>query len=135
MKKYLFTSLFFYCSLAFSEGYVCIGDKSTGFRYDKSSKSWITSTFNVSDSKYTLTLSNGQWKWNKLGEKSSLPSDCGKFNEYGYLHCSPLLKKLTFNKKNLRYMLIYDVGYVNGGLFGNEGEDTPNMEIGKCSPL
>jgi hypothetical protein len=45
------------------------------------------------------------------------------------------MTSLSFNKKNLRYMLIYELGYVSGGIVGNEGGDTPNMEIGKCSPM
>lgn len=135
MKKLIAIFLFFFSSISLADGYVCIADKSTGFKYDKNQRTWTTATFNVSDSKYTLTQSNGQWKWNKFGEQNIFPSNCGQFNEYGYLRCSPIMSSLSFNKKNLRYMLIYEVGYVSGGIVGTEGGDTPNMEIGKCSPM
>ncbi len=42
---------------------------------------------------------------------------------------------LTFNNKTLRFLLTYPIGYVNVGIAGVEGDDTPNMTIGKCSPL
>jgi len=43
------------------------------------------------------------------------------------------------NKKNLRFLNAYLIGYVTDGLeneiTGGEGSNTPNVEIGKCSPL
>ncbi len=59
---------------------------------------------------------------------------CGEFNDSGYLNCSGFYA-LSFNKKNLRFLLTYRVGYVNAGIAGVEGDDTPSMTIGKCSPM
>ena len=36
----------------------------------------------------------------------------------------------------MRYQLYYPFGYINGGLDNSkEGEDSPSIEIGKCSPI
>jgi hypothetical protein len=116
--------------------YICVADKSAGFLYDQRQKTWNTATFNVSDSKYTLSQNSGSWKWKKIGEQSNSPIECEKqFTEYGYLNCNSGFTDIQFNKKNLRYIKIYRVGYVNVGIIGKDGEDTPNIEIGKCSPV
>lgn len=114
-------------------GYVCIADKAVGFSFDAYSKSWNHANFKVSDSKFVLSKNNANWQWKKMGE--SYPISCGEFNEYGYIRCDSGFTQVSFNKKNLRYMKSYLVGYVNAGIAGKEGEDTPLLEIGKCSPI
>jgi NAD-dependent DNA ligase len=90
--------------------------------------------WNVSKDKYLLSKSSkGEWQWKNFGKEGSLTCD-GEINEYGYLNCNGS-EQISFNKKNLRFMLIYKVGYLNKGILGNEGEDTPRMDIGTCSPL
>ena len=114
-------------------GYVCIADLASGFSFNSSTKTWNTTTFNVKESKYLLSLKNGRWEWKKFGDNRAI--NCSKeFNEYGYLHCEDI-EDITFNRKNLRYMRIYPVGYVSGGILGKEGSDTPVMEIGKCTSM
>lgn len=61
------------------------------------------------------------------------------FNSYGLLHWQGILGigDFKFNKKNLRFMRAYIVGYINvipGGT-AKESGDTPMIEIGKCSPI
>ena len=122
-------------SLALSQtSYLCIPDLSTGFAYRKNLDKWTTTTFDVSKDKYLLSKSSkGEWQWKNFGKEGSLTCD-GEINEYGYLNCNGS-EQISFNKKNLRFMLIYKVGYLNKGILGNEGEDTPRMDIGTCSPL
>jgi hypothetical protein len=134
LKKSSLLLIFLFSTNAIAQtGYVCIADKAAGFSFDTYSKTWNNANFKVSDSKYVLSKSGGSWQWKKMGE--SYPSSCGEFSEYGYLKCDNGFTQVSFNKKNLRYMKSYLVGYVNGGIAGKEGEDTPNIEIGKCSPI
>lgn len=122
-------------SLALSQtSYLCIPDLSTGFVYRKNLDKWATTTFDVSKNKYLLSKSsNGLWQWKNFGKELSI--NCkGEIDEYGYLICNGM-EQITFNKKSLRFIKIYKVGYVNKGIVGNEGEDTPSMDIGTCSPL
>lgn len=134
MKKLLALFFSIYSINAFSQsGYVCIAELATGFAFNNSTKTWNTSNFNVKESKYLLSFKNGRWEWKKFGESYS--TNCSKdFNEHGYLNCNDL-EDISFNKRNLRYMRIYPIGYVSGGIVGKEGGDTPAMEIGKCSPM
>lgn len=122
-------------SLALSQtSYLCIPDLSTGFVYRKNLDKWTTTTFDVSKDKYLLSKSsNGMWQWKNFGKENSIECD-GEFSKNGYLNCNKF-EQVTFNKRNLRFIKVYNVGYVNKGIIGNEGEDTPSMEIGTCSPL
>lgn len=132
--KFLILSIFF---LSFNSsaqsGYVCLADSSTGFAFNSNTKTWNPTSFNVKDSKYLLSLNNGKWEWKRFGEKYGIPCS-SNFNEKGYLRCDSI-EEVSFNKVNLRYLLVYPIGYVNGGIAGKEGADTPSMEIGKCSPM
>lgn len=125
----------FLTSFAYAEGYICIPDKATGFKFNKADKSWNSTTFNVRNDKYVLSNSGGKWKWKPIGEKDYDLSKCSDFNEYGYMNCDSLGVQVTFNRKNLRYQSIYSVGYVSAGIAGAEGGDTPYIEIGRCSPI
>ncbi len=125
----------FYLSSVYAEGYICIPDKATGFKFNKTDKSWYSTTFNVKNDKYILTNSSGKWKWKVVGEKDYDFGKCGDFSEYGYINCDILGTQITFNRKNLRYQSIYTVGYVSAGIAGTEGGDTPYIEIGRCSTM
>lgn len=125
----------FYVSSVYAEGYICIPDKATGFKFNKTDKSWHTATFNVKNDKYILSNGSGKWRWKVIGEKDHDFGKCGDFNEYGYINCDIFGSQITFNRKNLRYQSIYTVGYVSAGIAGTEGGDTPYIEIGRCSTM
>lgn len=123
------------CNSISQSGYLCIPDLATGFAYQKNIDKWVTTKFNVSGEKYLLTKNNkGIWEWRNFGEKSPGIYCEEDFNEYGYISCSGF-SQISFNNKNLRFLKIYKIGYVNKGIAGKEGEDTPSMEIGTCTPL
>ena len=134
MKKYLLLLLTLGSSVVSAESYLCIPDRSTGFAYNKNTKIWYTTSFNVSDKKYLLSISDGKWKWKTIGDSEFSYLPCGEFNEYGYISCLDLMQ-VTFNRKNLRFLLTYNIGYTNYGIAGNEGDDEPHMEIGRCSKI
>lgn len=113
--------------------YLCIAEKGSGFKFNTSNQTWEHARFNVSESKYILSKSQGVWTWKRVGQKHGIT--CSEnFNESGYMHCTSF-DQVTMNRKTLRFLLVYPVGYVNVGIAGKEGEDTPSMEIGKCSSL
>ena len=117
------------------ETYICIADLSTGFAFNKTTKNWFSTNFNVQDNKYVLSQKNKLWYWKKVGAPENATIECGEFNPAGYLNCSSYGQVLSFNKTNLRFSLTNSVGYVSGELLGVEGSITPFMTIGKCSPL
>lgn len=128
-------TLFYSAAVLSQNSYLCIPDLATGFSYQKNLDKWKISTFDVAKNKYILTKSNtNKWEWKIFGEEYSNVNCDNTFSEHGYLNCNGF-EQIQFNKKNLRFMKIYRIGYVNKGIGGIEGEDTPNMEIGKCSPL
>ncbi len=114
--------------------YLCIADLSTGFSFDKVSKKWKSADFNVSGERFLLSKKNNAWEWKKFGQESTSYNCSKDFNEAGYLHCESLIR-VVFNRKNLRFQSYYSIGYVNKGVIGNEGEDTPYITIGQCSPI
>jgi hypothetical protein len=115
------------------QSYICIADSSTGFDFNKTTKKWYPKHFDVKDSKYVLSRKNNIWEWKEIGQQVPMIK-CGEFDGNGYLYCSGI-ETLRFNKNNLRFLLIYNVGYVTAGVIGVDGEDSPAMTIGKCSPM
>jgi hypothetical protein len=133
VKKTLLSIFLSLTSTVYAEAYLCVGDQSTGFSFNQSTKEWSHARFNTKEAKYILSNGSGKWEWKKIGEKNGIECD-SSFSEYGYMNCESL-RKITFNKKTLRYMSIYSIGYVNIGVYGKEGEDNPSIEIGKCSSM
>ena len=136
--KYIVAFLVYcFCSSsAFAqETYICIADLTTGFAYNKTTKNWFSTNFDVKDQKYVLSQKNKLWYWKKVGGPESATIECGEFNKAGFLNCNPFGEILSVNKTNLRFSLTNNVGYVSGEFLGVEGSITPFMTIGKCSPL
>ncbi|WP_153160034.1 hypothetical protein [Zoogloea sp. 1C4] len=135
------------CNLAFAENsYVCVADSAAGIAYDRATKHWSSSIFRVDE---TLILSKANsdemkrgavWVVKTIG--STLPSfGCkGGFNEAGLIFCHGLFGDFRFNRKNGRYLSTYLFGYVTDGndaigTVGEEGNDTPSIKAGRCSPI
>jgi hypothetical protein len=128
-----------------STSYVCVVDMATGFAFNKSHKQWECMHFNA-DTKYLLSQSTEEkyaWVVKEVGSRSTIPEAVcvDDFNDVGHLFCEGLLSEFRINKKNLRFLLVYPVGYWNDNREGMttelrpEGTDTPYMAIGKCSLL
>jgi hypothetical protein len=135
-KHFLLSILFTFTAPVFSQSsYLCIAENSVGFSFNKTQQKWINTNFKVEGKKYLLSKSKqGNWEWKKFGEQNTYASCKSDFNEYGYLTCQEL-NTINFNKNNLRFQNYYPIGYINKGVVGNEGEDTPSIEIGKCSAI
>lgn len=128
------------------ESYLCVADKATGFDFNKTRNEWVQANFRPTN-KYVLARSkqpNFAWEVKDFGQTVSSAECRNSFNEVGNLFCSGLGgSDFRFNRNSLRYMKVYLIGYWNDGnpadrasvqLFA-EGDNTPSIEIGKCSPL
>lgn len=126
------------------ESYLCIADMATGFSYNKTIDKWEIAKFNVDDSKYVVSKSNLKgyvWEIKKIGDSEPISWCKEDINDGGYLHCEGF-EYFKMNIRNLRFMSVYMIGYINdnikennGSFIFKEGGNTPSMQIGKCSPL
>ena len=123
--------------------YLCIADMATGFVYENGR--WQRTNFDVSGNKYILRqpkksdpepLSDSPWLWGRFGQKYLL-GICDETDEYGDMECSEGggAAELFINLSSLRYQLYYQYGYVHSADFKDTRDDTPLIEIGKCSAL
>ena len=123
------------------DSFLCMADKSTGFKYDEHLKIWDHARFR-SDIKYIISLSpNREFNFviSEVGTKR-LRGFCKKgFNEYGMLFCATLTGEFRFNRNNGRFLLTELAGYYSVGAEGmheiDETSDTPLLQIGTCAPF
>ena len=126
---------------AVADSYLCIADQATGFKFNKSTKTWKATNFNVSDGKYLVARSKDERyarAVTKVGDKRPIAyCDDDISGDDMNLGCnSPGLFRFRFSPKTMRFSMIYIAGYVGPfGIGGLEGDNTPFIEIGKCSPL
>ena len=128
---------------ASAESWLCIPDMATGFRYDKILRKWTQSTFQTDGERMIIKKASDpqvRYEVREFGKDDTLPlARCQKdFTEYGFLKCEGILSEFKFNKKNMRYIRTYLAGYVEiipGNTFMKEGNDTPLIEIGRCSAI
>lgn len=127
--------------LAFSEQYLCVPDKATGFTFDARTKTWDYATFNT-DFRYIVASAKGgmfPFTLTKVGDKDPQGFCKNGFNEGGVLFCDIYGGEFKFNRNNGRYLLAFTFGYYNvgKGLLAETDVDsgTPMIQIGKCSPF
>jgi len=128
--------------------YICVAEHMAGFAYDARSKAWFTGRFKpdmrlvirrAKDVPAPFARKTVKWEMADLGSRIG-SSWCDDFNDRGWLLCSGMAE-FRFNKTTLRFLRIYTAGYWNSDLsaaayaFLRDGEDTPLMAIGKCSPI
>jgi hypothetical protein len=127
-----------------ADAYLCVADMSAGIRFDKSARKWDSTRFNASE-KLVVSRASGELakKFERVVKEvgSSSPKFWCKddFNQAGYLYCTGL-GDFRFNHRNGRYISTYMIGYVTDRLEQDtvgdqEGENTPALTAGKCSPL
>ena len=116
-----------------AESYLCVADKGAGFSFEKNTKTWNPAKIKVAGKKYIMRKVGKDWTWTDFGETPDGLEVCENINQAGLINCHGLVD-VHMNSSNLRYLLIYDIGYVYDGK-DQEGSNTPYMEIGSCSPL
>jgi hypothetical protein len=134
--------------MAASVNYVCVGQEATGFRMNKQTHEWNTENFRTR--KYVIRspkkgpnqtqgANESVLEVSEVGNEKSIPMYCkADFNQGGYLFCSGLGENFNFNRETLRFLHYFPFGYVDpptGSFWGDEGEATPFIEIGKCSAI
>jgi hypothetical protein len=114
----------------------------TGFTFDKNRKQWRSTNFKT-DEKYLISKPSEPiaafgpyvWQVSRIGETSP-NSMCENDFSHGVLVCNKGLYLFRMSSSTLRFILVYQMGYVIDGTEGmREGENEPYMAIGKCSPL
>ena len=126
--------------------YLCAPDMATGFIFDKTTGQWHGANFRATQ-KYVVSRSKtakSEWEVKEVG--SPLPQafciSNPKWNPQALL-CEGPTANFWMDRKNLRYLNVYPHGWWDVGqdvgvehLFGvREGDDTPYIEIGKCTPM
>ena len=127
-------------SLSWSEQYLCIPEKMTGFSYNPKTKEWDVTRFRI-DFKFIISKpANSEYPFTltKVGTNEYW-GECEKgFNDKGFLFCSGMdVGDFKFNRINSRYLAVFDMGYylVGKGMWAATDADsgTPAMQIGKCT--
>jgi len=131
MKKVIFFLLF--TGVAIGEQYLCVVEKSVGFSYNEEQKEWENTNFST-NFKYVISKADAVWQITRIGESFPIISCKGDFNDYGILLCSDL-SDFRLNKRNGRFLHTYPIGYYNVLPGEDEGDNTPYLQIGKCSPF
>lgn len=147
MKKllyFVFVFVGFYSSPLYAESYVCIADKSTGFKYNQKTQQWEYARFRT-DTKYLIRKADQNILLEKFfkmvvvkfGEKSSEFSCKEGINEGGLLICNSHSGQFKFNNLSLRFLRSWMYGYYNNGYGKSPDKDsaTPFLEIGTCTKM
>jgi hypothetical protein len=132
-------------ALASAESYLCIEEQSTGFRFNTAQKTWQQSNFS-SNRKYLVKPNTdqslkGKWIISEIGEPVPFAWSEYDFTSAGALRCEGSFGEFAMNRKSLRFVKTYIYGYWTDAIPGEqngafiEGKNTPDISIGKCSPL
>jgi hypothetical protein len=132
----------FYSTSAIAEkqpknSYLCVADKSIGYKYNKNSNTWEIAKFNVENEEYLVSLfadgGDRTWEVKKKGKEHMYI--CQNINR-----CQSVFGLFLMNPNSLKFMDIYfrdylSVTYEDPYTKEFYGPDTSSMTIGKCSPL
>jgi hypothetical protein len=146
--------LLFSVGASSAERYLCIASSSTGYAYDNAKDDWGISEFKTDD-KYIVfqkeSDKHATWRVKSFDE-SHVATCKDDFSAIGKLYCSGL-HTFQMNKLNGRFIMSYMHGYWDDGLndiiqktdkmklnpfydtVGEEGKNTPYMQIGECTSL
>ncbi len=132
----LLSGMLFACGASASDSYLCLAEMTTGFSYDAAKKSWKSADFR-SEKKIAITRAKQKpyaWEAKEVGDSRPAAICEQDFNEAGNLFCSGVFD-LRFNKRQLRFLYVYPIGYWSddaSGAASKEGANTPALALGKC---
>lgn len=124
-------------------GYLCKSDKSVGFAYDASRKTWLPSQF-TKTSEYVVRPSSAEanetispWIVMSMNPRGAFAYCDHVPNEYKFLICQSGITTFKINLNSLRFMTSVSDGYWNFGRNGYPDTEstTPYLEIGTCTQL
>ena len=130
--------------------YVCVSHAGAGVSYNKNSKRWVGSIFNVGSEKYVLKIAVDRRRLSEksgrvvLGYRAAVASvgqptvPCAAWGgrpivtitKGGHLNCQHPHYDFSFNLGLGRFRAFFRHGYVLG-----DNANTPMVEIGKCSRI
>ncbi len=121
-----------------SEGYQCVADMTTGFKFDVDRQQWRSTNF-TADRKYIISKITDKavnkrytWEVKQVGDPAPV-TICEDFSNNGILDCGGL-SEFRMNKNKLRYLRADLFGYwIDPNALINA--NALSIEIGKCSPL
>jgi hypothetical protein len=127
------------------DAYVCVVNHTAGISFNAATKKWEPSIFR-SDGSFLVSRASGEeqtrgaaWVVKQVGQKTPSFVCDSDFSKPGYLVCKGVLGEFIFNRSNSRFLSTYMYGYVTdtarGGEFGAEGDNTPAIRAGTCSPV
>jgi hypothetical protein len=124
-------------AVAQPDTFLCIADKSTGFKLQ--GKQWDIANFKIEDTRYLVKAvpermgldGKVNYEITPFGEKYAL-HECYREGTVEQIACGGLGIGFLMNFRTLRFQEMYGIGYVSGE---DDGNNTPYMTIGKCSPL
>lgn len=123
--------------------YLCAEDMIAGFSFDRGEHRWKRAEFRA-EAKYIVTRStepSRKWEVNETGSSIPIALCKNDFDEDGKIRCVGFGQDFLFNRKSLRFLKTYTVGYWNEDALRaivparSEGDDTPGMAIGRCTAL
>jgi len=120
-------------SVSIAEKYLCVADQASGFHFD--GKSWGHASFKT-DGKYMIaqskrsTTEKPKIAISLIGGHEMYFCD-GLLSSQDELYCGGLEGRFRFDPKTNRFLKSYTAGYING----DQGKDTPHIEIGRCSSI
>jgi len=137
MKQIIWLVLFMLPGVSLADQWLCVADQSTGFLYNESSKKWERRGFNVDDRKYIVTQSkfkNTKYDVTLLGQKYASAYCVNEFSAKGDLYCK-------WESNNGLIWIVFNMNHIKGrfvksknmGYFSDSKDDSPSIEIGKCS--
>jgi len=112
------------------EGYLCVSEAAGGVSYDKGSKTWKGTSFNIKSEKQLITKKGNKWIIKDFG--STLENECTISSASNIMKCDKIHSDLILNTKTLRYISSYLWGYIDGV---DNNNNTPHIEIGICTKL
>ena len=116
-----------------ADQYLCTADLVTGFSWNEKDRKWESTNFNVENENYLVSSiepnAGGHYVVKKLGDRKIIATCENGFDANGLLYCKDFLV-FRMNREARRYLLVYPAGYVEGY---DNNDDTPFVEIGKCS--
>ena len=142
MKKLLTVCLLLLCSgsvMAEKEQktYLCITEIAGGIKYDSSVKSWKEAKFKTPE-KYLIKFNDKDYPLSSAtisefgtGYPIYYCEEEGKY-KVAPLVCHSPFGHFHFNKKTLRFLESYMLGYIDGI---DNNDNTPLVRGGTCSPL
>lgn len=126
-----------------ADSYLCVTDLLTGFAFDSDRKAWKRTHFQAQEKFIISRASNQKYAWTVTVVGESRPHGYCEvdFSKAGILFCKGVYFDIHLNNKSLRFLYVHYIGYWDEGVMKDifpdmkEGDNTPAMGIGKCSPI